>query len=126
MEERHGDFFNSIGRIGIPSSSGYGVVHIKKVFKGQLKYRTTHLYDDSWFHRCYNFLSSCEYSNRPRESWYDDAIYEGVSADGKWATFQYGPVPTTNRSGMYFGRRRRLANWVDNEWKNLPVGVQVK
>ncbi|MDR0575998.1 MAG: hypothetical protein LBI87_00280, partial [Candidatus Accumulibacter sp.] len=89
-----GGYSNSTSRlIYTPTSSGYTVVHIKKVFKGQLKYRTTHLYDDSWFHRCYNWFS-CEYTNTPREALCDDALYEGVNADGQRATFQYGPVST--------------------------------
>ncbi|MDR0578248.1 MAG: hypothetical protein LBI87_12145, partial [Candidatus Accumulibacter sp.] len=87
---------NTSRSIYIPTSSGHTVAHIKKVFKGQLKYRTTHLYDDSWFHRCYNWFS-CEYTNTPREIWCDEALYEGISADGRQASFKYGPVTTPGK-----------------------------
>jgi hypothetical protein len=39
-------------RISIPSASAYMELFIKKVFKGQLRYRTTHLYDRTWYQRC--------------------------------------------------------------------------
>jgi hypothetical protein len=116
--------------IYIPTSSGYTVVHVEKVFKGQLKYRTTHLYNDTWFFRCYNFLSKCEYSNTPREGWVDDARYDGVSADGKRATFQYGPVATPGIEWIKPGGDRDTMSvadgWVRNKWRSLPVGVQVE
>jgi hypothetical protein len=104
----------------IPAAPGYTIVHIKKVFKGQLRYRTTRLYDGTWYHTCYNFLE-CEFRNNPREGWYDDARYDGVSADGQVATFQYGPVETP-------GMRTQggMRGWAGDEWKNIPVGVQVK
>ncbi|MDR0439664.1 MAG: hypothetical protein LBI59_01575 [Candidatus Accumulibacter sp.] len=109
----------------VPASPGYTVIHIKKVFKGQLKYRTSHLYDSTWFHYCYNWFS-CKYANRPRENWYVDARYDGISADGQVATFLYGPVDTSkepwNRpAGMY-----QIVEWSEKEWERLPVGVQIK
>jgi hypothetical protein len=78
-----------------------------------------HLYDGTWYHTCYNFLE-CEFRNNPREGWYDDARYDGVSADGQVATFQYGPVETP-------GKRTQggMRGWPGEEWKKLPVGVQV-
>jgi hypothetical protein len=103
-------------------NSGYTIVYIKKVFKGQLKYRTTHLYDTTWFRRCRWF--TCEYVNSPREAWYDDARYEGVSADGQRATFQYGPVETPGTGKLRTGGGMR--GWDQNEWKSLPKGVQVE
>jgi hypothetical protein len=106
--------------IYIPCSSGYTIVYIKKVFKGQLKYRTTHLYDGTWFLRCRWFVT-CEYVNSPREAWYDDARYDGVSADGRQATFQYGPVATPGT-----GRAGGMRGWDYDEWKSLPKGVQVE
>jgi hypothetical protein len=111
------------GRIYFQSSSGHTLVHIKKVFKGQLKYRTVRLYDDTWFHRCYDWFK-CEYTNRPRERWCDEALYEGVSADGQRTTFQYGPVSAPDRE--YALSCGGMRGWAENEWKNLPVGVQVK
>jgi hypothetical protein len=110
----------------IPASTGYTVVHIKKVFKGQLRYRTTRLYDRTWFFACYNFLSACEFNDEPREAWYDDARYDGASADGQRATFRYGPVPTPRQPWRSPYGIESLAAWYRHEWKNLPVGVQVE
>jgi hypothetical protein len=90
-----------------------------------LRYRTTHLYDDTWFHYCYNWCS-CEYTNRPREIWKDDARYDGVSANGQQATFQYGPVDTPEQPWSHPAGRALLVAWADSEWKKLPVGVQIK
>jgi hypothetical protein len=104
--------------------SGYTIVFIKKVFKGQLKYHTTRLYDDTWYFRGPIVLGTAEFINTPRESWYDDARYDGMSADGQRATFQYGPV---NAGGpINRGGRKRLGDWSTNEWKTLPAGVQVE
>jgi hypothetical protein len=116
-------YINKSRAIYIPSNSGYTIVHIKKVFKGQLKYRTTHLYDGTWFLRCRWFMT-CEYVNSPREAWYDDARYDGVSADGQRATFQYGPVETPGTRKLRTGGGMR--GWDYDEWKSLPEGVQVE
>jgi hypothetical protein len=111
----------------VPAAPGYTIIHIKKVFKGQLRYRTNRLYDRTWFFACYNFLSACRFSNKLREIWYDDARYDGVSADGQVATFRYGPVETPIQPSWGSSRAvERLGAWPDSEWKNLPVGVQVK
>jgi hypothetical protein len=111
-------------------NSGYTIVHIKKVFKGQLKYRTTHLYDDSWRRRCKWWRGDgvgpygCVIVKTPRENWMDDARYDGVSADGRRATFQYGPVETPEMRKLRTGGGMR--GWDQNEWKSLPKGVQVE
>jgi hypothetical protein len=110
--------------IYIPCSSGYTIVHITKVFKGQLKYRTTRLYDDTWIHHCYDFLS-CRYTNAPREGWMDEARYNGVSADGQRATFQYGPVATPGMVWTGPATHYSAGNWSDREWEKLPRGVQL-
>jgi len=109
----------------IPTRSGHMDVYITKVFKGQLKYRTTRLYDDTWINYCYSFFS-CEYINDPREGWVDDARFDGVSADGKRATFHYGPVATPGKEWTRPGRVRVADKWFENEWENLPKGVQVE
>jgi hypothetical protein len=49
----------------IPASTGYTVVHIKKVFKGQLRYRTTRLYDRTWFYYNYNFFLRVNFRTPP-------------------------------------------------------------
>jgi hypothetical protein len=112
--------------IYVPTSiSGYTIVHIKKVFKGQLKYRTTRLYDDTWIRYCLG-LFNCEFINTPREGWVDEARFDGVSNDGKRATFQYGPIATPGKEWKGPGRVPVAEGWFNNEWKKLPVGVQVK
>jgi hypothetical protein len=111
--------------IYVPTSSGYTIVHIKKVFKGQLKYRTTHLYDGTWIHYCGNWFD-CEYINDPREGWVDEARYEGASADGQRATFQYGPVSTPGKEWKRPGRVPLAEGWFNRQWAKLPVGVQVE
>jgi hypothetical protein len=117
--------------IYIPFSpdSGYTIVHIKKVLKGQLKYRTIHLYDGTWFERCswWNGIRCEVIKDDPRESWSDEARYDGMSADGTRATFQYGPVNTPGRKeqGGPGGWEQSVA-WAKNEWKKLPIGVQVE
>jgi hypothetical protein len=116
--------------IYIPASTGHTVVHIKKVFKGQLRYRTIHLYDGTWYQRCRWWGAEtgaigCEIVKTPREGWYDDARYDGVSADGQVATFQYGPVSTPNQPWSPPGGWSAIVVWKNLEWENLPVGVQV-
>jgi hypothetical protein len=113
--------------IYIPSESGRMDVYIKKVFKGQLKYRTIHLYDDTWIHYC-SFFMHCEYINTPREGWVDNARFDGVSADGKKATFQYGPLYTPGKkwNGPGSTAVNEYESWIKNEWNKLPVGVQVE
>jgi hypothetical protein len=116
-------------------------VYIKKVFKGQLKYQTIRLYDDTWYHHCYNFLS-CEYTNTPRKFFHSEARYEGVSVDGKLVTFQYGPEYLSVDPWLRENRDKQLdkelegmqverfygnqGNWYHKEWNKLPVGVQVE
>jgi hypothetical protein len=120
-------FWNDkFGGISFPTNNGYTVVHIKKVFKGQLRYRTTRLYDRTWFFACYNFLSAGRFSNKPREAWYDDARYDGASADGQKATFLYGPVTAPGSPWIYPSGIESLAAWSKREWRNLPVGVRVE
>ncbi|GHU27977.1 hypothetical protein AGMMS50256_09020 [Betaproteobacteria bacterium] len=107
--------------------SGSMTVRIKKVFKGQLKYRTVHLYDGTWYESCTwwggeSRKVGCEIIKTPREGWVDEARYDGVSADGKKATFQYGPVETHKEK--WTGGDMR--GWPRDEWKKLPIGVQVE
>jgi hypothetical protein len=111
------------GEVDIYPRSGHTLVHIKKVFKGQLKYRTVRLHDGNWYESCMWF-NTCEIVKTPRESWCDEALYEGASADGQWATFQHGPVSAPERE--YALSCGGMRGWAENEWKNLPIGVQVK
>jgi hypothetical protein len=114
-----------------PTSTGYTVVHIKKVFKGQLRYRTNHLRDGTWFVRCRWWGAESGVGcnlvrDRPREGWYDEARYDGVSVDGKQATFQYGPVSTPGEPWRHPSGNQSIINWREQEWASLPVGVRVR
>jgi hypothetical protein len=104
----------------IPTRSGHMDVYITKVFKGQLKYREIYLYDGTWFQDCRWFMR-CKYVSTPRTNRLDEARFDGVSADGQRATFQYGPVATRGK-GWAGGMR----GWDQNEWDKLPKGVQVE
>jgi hypothetical protein len=114
--------------ISVPTRSGHMDVYITQVFKGQLKYRTTRLYDDTWIRFCGGWFD-CKFINNPREGWGDEARYDGVSADGRRATFQYGPVATPGKEWIRPGGNRSTlsvaGDWLRNEWQKLPVGVQV-
>jgi hypothetical protein len=120
-------YSNSSMPIFIPTNSGHMDVYIKKIFKGQLKYRTVHLYDDTWIHFCGSWFY-CDYINTPREGWVDEARFDGVSNDGKRATFQYGPLNTPGKE--WYGPGSTAVNgyqpWIKDEWRKLPVGVQVE
>jgi hypothetical protein len=132
---RKSGYSNNSMTIFTPVSSGYMDVYITKVFKGQLKYRTVHLYDGTWYESCRWWRGDgvgpygCETVKTPRETWVDEARFDGVSADGKQATFQYGPVETPGLSRKMYsgsGSLKLLGDWVSSEWRNLPEGVQIK
>ncbi|GHU17457.1 hypothetical protein FACS189475_01310 [Betaproteobacteria bacterium] len=105
----------------------FAPIRLGRVFKGQLKYHTTHLYDDTWIHYC-SFFMHCEYINTLREGWVDNARFDGVSADGKKATFQYGPLYTPGKkwNGPGSTAVNEYDSWIKNEWNKLPVGMQVE
>jgi hypothetical protein len=111
--------------ISVPTRSGHMDVYITQVFKGQLKYRTTRLYDDTWIRFCGGWFD-CKFINNPREGWVDEARYDGVSADGRRATFQYGPVSTPGRAWEGPGSVVVSRGWIESEWNRLPRGVQVE
>jgi hypothetical protein len=119
------------GGIFTPYQSGYSLVEIKRVCKGQAKYRTVRLFDDSPVQRCTWAPISCEMTSTPREGWVDEAKIEAVCPDGKTATFQYGPVASRNGkewSGPLggSGAGSNFDSWVTAFWNKLPVGVQLK
>jgi hypothetical protein len=110
-------YVNPFGDLGIHSKdkmgtiyagAEYTVIHVKKVFKGQLKYRTTRLYDETWYWHNSSFLSY-ELIDTPRIAWVDEARFDGVSADGKRATYQSGPERTLGKS--QWGARRVINHW---------------
>jgi hypothetical protein len=88
------------GLIYALGSSGYTAVSLEKVFKGQLKSREIRLCDEGR-----RTGSSSGPKKAACEIPLQEARFEGVSADGRRATFQYGPLdvswlapPTRSRS----------------------------
>jgi hypothetical protein len=113
--------------------AGYTLVRIKKVFKGQLKYRWIRLRDDNRIHRS-PFRGLEEAPARNFEL--IEARFDGVSADGRRATFQYGPFKGSEEAWFWSsGFRsdelgaedyRRMEHWIAEAWDKLPLGVQVE
>jgi hypothetical protein len=110
----------------------YTLVRIKKIFKGQLRYRGIHLRDDNWIHRSpFWGLEKAP----ARHIGLLEARFDGVSADGRRATFQYGPWFGSEESWFWIripsdvlGAEdyRRMEHWIAEAWDRLPVGVQVE
>jgi hypothetical protein len=112
---------NKEGLIYATDSSGYTVVNIKKIFKGQLKYRTICLHGANCKPPLY-----CDKKNTSHERWIDEMRFDGISVDGKRATFQYGPIDTPCKPPVGADNQKRFKEWIDNEWKSLPLSVQVE
>jgi hypothetical protein len=115
-----------------PGRDGYTLVHIKKIFKGPLKYREIRLHDDNWIHRSPFWVPEKAHA---RTIGLLEARFDGVSADGRRATFQYGPWLGREESWFWiripsdeFGAEdsRRMERWIAEAWDKLPVGVQVE
>jgi hypothetical protein len=111
--------------------AGYTLVRIKKVFQGPLKYREIRLRDDNRIHRSpFWGLEKAP----ARHFTLVEARFDGVSADGRRATFQYGPFDGSEEQwfwgtpGFDLGAEdyRRMAHWIAEAWDKLPVGVQVE
>jgi len=104
------------------SGSGYfSVLEIKRVCKGQARYRTVRLFDDGPV-RVYRGWDSWT-SHDPREMWVDEARIDAQCQDGRKVFFQYGPDGTPGRRGRspvvaYFD------TWLLEAWKKIPLGVQ--
>jgi len=101
------------------------VVEIKRVCKGQAQYRTVRLFDDGPVRVHTGGIGSYT-SHEPREAWIDEARIEAKCADGRIATFQYGPIDS--RSGKE-GRspvRAYFDQWLSDAWQKIPRGVQLK
>ena len=106
--------------IYVPTESGYSLIEIERVCKGQAKYRTVRLFDDSPVQICSG--ANCRVSRGISEAWVEEARIDAVCQDGKKASFQYGPVGDRGHSSLhgYFDR------WFLEAWDKLPVGVQLK
>lgn len=113
---------NATGFATLYTTVGSGVTayEIKRVCKGQAKYRTVRLFDDSPVQICSGV--KCSVSRGISEAWVEDARIDAVCRDGKKASFQYGPVVQKGHSPKhgYFDR------WLLEAWDKLPVGVQLK
>lgn len=110
---------HDFGAIFTPYKNGYSLVEIKRVCKGQAKYRTVRLFDDSPVQICSGV--NCRVSRGINEAWAEEARIDAVCQDGKKASFQYGPIGDRGHSSQhgYFDR------WFYEAWKKLPVGVQL-
>jgi hypothetical protein len=119
LEEDHTPIYMSL-----PGDSG-SQIKILLTCKAELQRRSVHLYDDSplrvgtgWF--------SAYTTNTPRELWFDEGRVQGKCSDGHTATFRYGPSKSDRNDKLpipvvtgYFDQ------WLYEEWKRLPVGVQI-
>lgn len=108
--------------IYVSTASTPSVIEVKRVCKGQAKFRTVRLFDDGPVKVCPGL--SCYTSHEPREAWIDEARMEAVCQDGRKVTFEYGP--TGSRSGRS-GRspvQGYFDEWLRNAWDKLPKGVQ--
>ncbi|GHU18801.1 hypothetical protein FACS189475_04890 [Betaproteobacteria bacterium] len=98
---------------------------VEQVFKGQLKYRTPRLYDRTWFIR-QSWLFNFKLVTEPREKWAKEGLYEGMSADGRRATFQLGPFGTGDSRMWRGGGFDLMFDWLDGERNKAPRNVQVE
>jgi hypothetical protein len=108
--------------LSVPRDSGYSLVAIKRVCKGQLQHRTVRLYDDGPVRLGQGYQTWI--SREPREMWIDEAQINARCGDGNGAVFQYGPLPAPGKEARtvvtgYFDQ------WFKNAWDKLPKGVQL-
>ena len=115
---------NSFGKIFIPYQSGYSQVEIKRVCKGQLKYRTVRLFDDSPVRTGSGLRTRV--TQEPRQLWIAEAKLEAKCQDGKQAVFHYGPSGTSEGGEPNFVVHGYFDDWLSEAWDKLPVGVQLK
>lgn len=99
-------------------------LEIKRVCKGQLKYRTVRLFDDSPTQICSGL--NCYTTREKREVWLDEAKIEARCPDNKIATFEYGPVDSFNGKEISDPIQGYFDEWYKAAWRKLPVGVQLK
>ena len=108
------------------SDSGYfSVLEVKRVCKGQAQYRTVRLFDDGPVRVHTGGIGSYT-SHEPREAWIDEARIEAKCADGKTATFQYGPIDSMNGKEGRSPVRAYFDQWLSDAWQEIPRGVQLK
>lgn len=113
---------NDYGKISLPRESGYSLVEIKRVCKGQAQYRTVRLFDDSPVQICSGI--NCRVSTEEREAWVDEARIDAVCQDGKKVNFQYGPIGSSNGKAGRSPKRGYFDEWFHAAWSKIPEGVQ--
>jgi hypothetical protein len=94
---------NNFTYLHIADASGRSRIEIQRVCKGKLQSRTVRLYDDGPVR--IGMDGKTWISREPREMWIDEAQIDAVCQDGKTATFQYGPLPSSGKAAL---RRHRL------------------
>lgn len=97
-------------------------IEIKRVCKGQTKYRTVRLFDDSPVQVCSGL--NCRTTTEPREAWIDEARSDAVCQDGKKVSFQYGPVGSRNGREGRSPKRGYFDEWLRDAWDKIPRGVR--
>jgi hypothetical protein len=92
--------------------------------KAELQIRTVRLFDDS---PVTVYADGGSYTSRaPREVWIDETRIQGKCPDGRTATFRYGPVGSSSKTGGRSPVRAYFDDWFTAEWNKIQVGVQVK
>lgn len=114
----------SYGKLSVPYQSGYSLVEIKRVCKGQAMYRNVHLYDDSPIFAGPAFHTSL--TREPREMWISEAKIEAKCQDGNKAVFRYGPTGSSEGGKPNFVVQGYFDNWLTQAWKKVPLGVQLE
>ncbi len=110
-----------------PDSLGrYTVIELKRVCKGNLQYRTTHLFDDTPVMSCPTPLPlGCTKLTTPSEVWMDAARMEAICNDERKVVFEYGPVVSKNDKDLAGPPYRdSLRMWSVNYWHSLHTGVE--
>lgn len=108
--------------IYVSTSRTPSTVEIKRVCKGQAKYRTVRLFDDSPVRTGSGFKTKV--TREPRELWIDEAKIEATCGDGRKAVFQYGPTGSKSGGKPRFVVTGYFDDWLYEAWKKLDVGVQ--
>lgn len=110
--------------IYVTSSGTPSQIEIKRVCKGQTKYRTVRLFDDSPVQVCSGL--NCRVTTEAREAWIDEARIDAVCQDGKKVSFQYGPIGSRNGKEGRSPKRGYFDEWLLKAWDKIPRGVRLE
>ena len=114
--------YGSSRTVYVSSHETPSTVEIKRVCKGQARYRTVRLFDDSPVQICSGM--NCRVSTEEREAWVDEARIDAVCQDGKKVNFQYGPIGSSNGKAGRSPKRGYFDEWFHAAWSKIPEGVQ--